>query len=131
MKVSVTGEEEAEEDRWQVWLKVLVRGVPGNLGDIAGWYTIFDLGGIYDLNVGKDWMAANLLIIDHETNTLHMLEPDWTDLQESSRLQSTMVTTSLVGLRPHQGRLREVRAQCKAVARRSAINLVSTSFVTR
>jgi len=80
MRVSVAGEEKAEEDRWQVWLKVSVRGVTGNRVNISGWYTIFDLGGIYDLIVGKDWMAANLHIIDHKTNTLHMLEPTWSDL---------------------------------------------------
>jgi len=131
MGVSVAGEEKAEEDRWQVSLKASVRGVTGNRIDISGWYTIFDLGGIYDLIVGKDWMAANLHIIDHKTNTLHMLEPDWSDLQQGSRLPSTIVTTSLVGLRPHQGRMREVRAHCKTVARRSAINLVSTSFVAK
>jgi len=76
-------------------------------------------------------MAANLHIIDHKINTLHMLEPDWTDLQQCSRLLSTIVTTSLVGLQPHQGQSREVRAHCKRVARRSAINLVSTFFVTK
>jgi len=103
MRVSIAGEEKAEEDRWQVWLKASVRGVTGNRVDISGWYTIFDLGGIYDLIVGKDWMAANLHIIDHKSNTLHMLEPDWSDLQQGSRLPSTIVTTSLVGLRPHQG----------------------------
>jgi hypothetical protein len=103
MRVSVAGEEKAEEDRWQVWLKASVRGVTGNRVDISGWYSIFDLGGIYDLIVGKDWMAANLHIIDHKTNTLHMLEPDWSDLQQGSRLPLTMVTTSLVGLRPLQG----------------------------
>ena len=131
MRVSVAGEEKVEEDRWQVWLKVSVGVVTGNRVNISGWYTIFDLGGIYDLIVGKDWMASNLHIIDHKTNTLHMLEPDWTDLQQCSRLPSTIVTTSLVGLRPHQGQLREVRAHCKLVARRSAINLVSTFIVTK
>jgi len=65
MRVSVAGEEKVEEDRWQVWLKALVRGVTGNRVDISGWYTIFNSGGIDDLIVGKDWMAANLDIIDH------------------------------------------------------------------
>ena len=54
MRVSVAGEEEAEEDRWQVWLKVSVRVVTGNRVDISGWYTIFDLGAIYVLISGKD-----------------------------------------------------------------------------
>jgi hypothetical protein len=128
MGVSVAGEEKAEEDRWQVWLKALVRGVTGNCVDISRRYTIFDLGGIYDLIVGNDLMAANLHIINQKTNTLHMLEPDWSDLQQGSRLPSTIVTMSLVGLRPHQGRLREVRSHCKT---KSAINLVSASCVAK
>ena len=129
MRVSVAGEEKVEEDRWQVWLKVAVRGVTGNRINISRWYTIFDLGGIYNLIVGKDWMAAYLHIINHKTNTLHMLEPNWTDLQQGSHLPSTIITTSLVGQRPHQGQLREVRVHCKTVACRSAIDLVSMSFV--
>jgi hypothetical protein len=79
MRVSVTGEQKVEEDRWQVWVKASIRGVTGNRIDISGWYTIFNLGGIQDLIVGKDWIAANLHIIDYKTNTLHMLEPDWPD----------------------------------------------------
>ena len=93
MRVSVAGEEKAEEDRWQVWLKASVRGITSNGIDISGWYTIFDLQGIYDLFMGKDWMAANLHIIDHKTNTLHMLKPDWTILQQGSHLPSTTITT--------------------------------------
>jgi hypothetical protein len=103
MRVSVAGKEKAEEDRWQIWLKASVRGVTGNRVDISRCYTIFNLGGIFDLIVGKDWTAANLHIFDHKTNTLHMLEPDWSDLQQGSRLRSTIVMTSLVSLRPHQG----------------------------
>jgi hypothetical protein len=101
MIVSVAGEEKAEEDRWQVWLKASVQGITGNCVDISGWYTIVHLRGISDLIVGKDWMAANLHIIDHKTNTLHMLEPDLSDLQQGSGLPSTIITTSLLGLRPH------------------------------
>jgi len=131
MTVSVAGEEKVEEDRWQIWLRALVRGVTANRVNISGWYTVFDLGGIYDLNVGKDQMAANLHIIDHKTNTVHMLEPDWYDLQPGSRLPSTIVTTSRVCLRSRQGQLREVRAHCMTVARRSAVNLVSTFFFAK
>ena len=63
---------------------------------------IFHLGGIYDLIVGKEWMAANLHIIDHKTNTVQMLESDGADVQQGSRLPSTIVTTSLVGQGTHQ-----------------------------
>jgi hypothetical protein len=76
----------------------LVRGITGNRVNISGWYIIFDLGGIYDLIVGKDWIAANLHIIDDKTNTSHMLQPNWFDLQQGSRLLSRIVTTSRVGL---------------------------------
>ena len=131
MRVSVAGEETAAENRWQVWLKASVRGVTSNHVDISGWYTIFDSGGIHCLIVGKDLMAANLHILDHKTNTLHMLEPDWTELPEGSCLPSTIFTTSLVGLRPHQGRMREVHAHCKTAARRSAVNMLSTSFLAK
>ena len=103
MRVSVAGDEKAVENRWQVRLDVSIRSIAGNRVDISGWYMVFDLGGIYDLIVGKDWMAVNLHLIDHKTNTLHMLEPDWTVLQQGSRLPSTIITTSLIGLRPHQG----------------------------
>ena len=87
---------EAEEDKWQDWMNASVRGVTSNRIDISGWYTFFDLEGIYDLIVGNDWMAANLHIIDHKINTQHMLERDWTDLQQDSCHPSTIVMTSLV-----------------------------------
>jgi hypothetical protein len=131
MRVSLTAKEKTEEDRLQVWLKESVRGVTGNYIHTSGWSRIFDLGGIYDQIVGKHWMAANLQIIDHKTNTLYMLEPDWSDMQAGSRLLSTIVTTLLIGLGPYQARLREVRAHCKTVACRSAINLVAVSFATK
>jgi len=79
MTLSVAGEEKVEDDWWQVWLKASVRGVTGKQSDISWWYMIFHLGGIYDLIVGKDWLAANLHIIDLETNTLPMMEPNWND----------------------------------------------------
>jgi hypothetical protein len=80
MRVSVAGEEKVEEDRCQVWLKAWVRGINCNHVDISGWYAIFQLGGSCDQIVGKDRMAANLHIIDHKTNTGHMVEPDWSDM---------------------------------------------------
>jgi len=100
MTVSGTGEENAEEDRWQVWLNGSMRDVTTNHVPISGWYMIADLGGIYHLIFGKNWMAANLHNIDHKTNTLHMLEPNWTDLRHCSHLPSTIITTLLVGLQP-------------------------------
>ena len=54
MRVSVAGEENAEENRWEVWLKQSVRGVTGNHVIISRLYMIFDLGGMYDLIVGID-----------------------------------------------------------------------------
>jgi len=60
-----------------------------------------------------------------------MLEPDWTDSKQGSRLPSTIVMKSVVGPWPHRASLREVRAHCKAVARRSLINLVSAFLVAK
>jgi hypothetical protein len=57
-----------------------------------------DLEGLYNLIVGQYWMAAKLCSIHHKTNTLHMLEPDWTDVQQGSHHLLTIVTTLLVGL---------------------------------
>jgi len=76
-------------------------------------------------------MAANLPSIDQKINTLHMLERDWTDLQQDSCHLSTIVTTSLVDWRPPHGPLREVRAHCNRVARRSVINMVPESLVAK
>jgi len=90
-----------EEDRWQVWLHDSMRDLSDNHIDIFGWYTVFHLGGIYDLIDGKDWMADNLHLIDHKSNTLHMLEPNWSELKQGTHLPSTIITTSLVGLQPH------------------------------
>ena len=80
MRVSVADEEKVEEDKWQVWLNASVSGVTSNRVDLSAWYTIFNLGGICDQIVGKDWMAANLHIISHKTNTPRMLEPNWTEV---------------------------------------------------
>jgi len=61
-----------------------------------------------------------------------MLEPDWTDWQDISHLPSTIVTSSSHGsLWPHQEPLREDRAHCRTVAHRSAIKVVSASFVAK
>jgi hypothetical protein len=76
-------------------------------------------------------MAANLDIVDDKTNTVHMLEPNWTDLQQGFHYPSTIVMTSLLGLQPHKGQLREVQAHCKSVAPRSVITIVSMFFVAK
>jgi hypothetical protein len=43
-------------------------------------------------------MAVNLHLIEHKTNTLHMLELDWTVLQQGFRLILTIITIWLAGL---------------------------------
>jgi hypothetical protein len=131
MRVSVAAAEKAEEDRWQIGMKVSVGGITGNHVNISRWYTIFDLGDMSDLIVDKDWMAPNLHIINKKTNTLHMREPNWTGFPQGSRLQSTIVTTSLVSLQLHKEQLSKVRAHWKTVAHTSEIHIDSVSFFVR
>jgi len=109
----------------------MLRGITGNRINISNWYTIFDLRGIYYLILGIDWIATNLHVINHKTNTLHLLEPNYTDLEQGSHLASTIGKSSLSSLRRLQQQCREVWAHCSTAACRSAINMVSTSFVTK
>jgi hypothetical protein len=129
MKVTTAGKEGEEQERWQVYLRnATMRGEKGNTINVDGWYTIFDLKGCYDLIIGKNWMAKNPHLIDYRTNTLHMLEADWSTLGKGGVAQFN-VQTSLYGLRPHQGRESEVTSFCKGVVERAGIHLLSAREV--
>lgn len=131
MKVTTAGKRGKEQERWQVYLKkATIRGEKGNTVDISGWYTIYDLKGCYDLIVGKSWMAENPHLIDYHANTLHILDADWSQLTAKKKAE-LRITASLYGLRPHQGREREVAAHCEEVATRAGIHLISAAEVRR
>jgi hypothetical protein len=131
MKVTTAGKEGEEQERWQVYLRnATMRGEKGNTINVDGWYTIFDLKGCYDLIIGKNWMAKNPHLIDYQTNTLHMLEADWSTLGKGGIAQFN-VQTSLYGLRPHQGRESEVTSFCKGVVERAGIHLLSAREVRK
>jgi len=131
LRVHIAGDEIAEVDCRQSCLNASIRWVTSNHVNIPGWYTIFDLGDIYDLIVAKDWMAANLHIIDHKTSILHLLVPDWTNWQQGAHRLSTTIMISMVGLRPHWEPWREGQAYCRMVDHRIEINIVPASFITK
>jgi hypothetical protein len=131
MKVTTAGKEGEEQERWQVYLKnATMRGEKGNTINVDGWYTIFDLKGCYDLIIGKNWMAKNPHLIDYQTNTLHMLEADWSTLSKGGVAQFN-IQASLYGLRPHQGRESEVTSFCKGVVERAGIHRFPHERFTR
>jgi hypothetical protein len=131
MKVTTAGRPEQEQERWQVYLKhATIRGERGNTVDVSGWYTIYDLNGCYDLIIGKSWMAKNPHLIDYHTNTLHILDAEWSQLT-MKKTADLRITATLYGLRPHQGREQEVAAHCEQVAARAGIHLVTADEVSR
>jgi hypothetical protein len=94
---------------------------------VAGWYVVYDLQGAYDLIVGKDWHAKNPHLVNAD-NRLHLLEPTWTRLN-SDGCPAFVPSTSLMGLRPHQGRARSLEAHCAEVSTAAGINLISAREV--
>jgi len=58
--VSVTGEEEAEQAKLQVWLNTMIRAVTANQIVMARWNIILHRDRIYNPIVGNAWVAANL-----------------------------------------------------------------------
>jgi len=103
MKVSGAGDKKVEVDGWHHWPNALVRGININRVDISGWYMIVVFGGIGNLFVRTAWMAANRDIISRKTNTLYLQMPNWTDLQYSFHLPSTIITISLDALWTYTG----------------------------
>jgi hypothetical protein len=51
MSVVTTATKHPTMDRYQVWLDGSIWGISGNYTTITSWYTLFDLGGVYDLIV--------------------------------------------------------------------------------
>jgi hypothetical protein len=94
---------------------------------VAGWYVVFHLKGAYDLIVGKDWHAKKPHLVDAD-NRLHLPEPDWTRLNGDG-CPAFVPTTTLMGLRPHQGRARSLEAHCAEVGAAAGIHLISAREV--
>ena len=122
MSIITAGTKHPPEDRYQVWISGRIRGTTGNYADVTGWYTVFDLKGAYDIIIGKNWHSKTRHLVDSE-NVLHLLEADWSLLRDGR--PAFVPKLSLKGLRPHQGRYREVHNHCATVARAASINLIS------
>jgi hypothetical protein len=102
-----------------------MRGTLGNSVAIDRWYTVYDLNGNYDSIVGKNWMSANPHLIDHATNTVHLLRGDWSTLLGG--LPKLVPESSIVGLRSHQGGIRETENYCRSVAEAAGISVISAT----
>jgi transposase InsO family protein len=128
MSIITAGTKHPPTDRYQVWLKGRIRGITGNYVDISGWFTLFDLKGAYDLIVGKNWHSKTRHLVD-SNNVLHLLDADWTLLTDGR--PAYVPKLALTGLRPHQGRYREVHNHCAMVAHTASINLISAEETIR
>ena len=74
-----------------------------NYATITGWYTMFDLNGVYDIIVGKKWHSATRHLVD-SNNVLHLLNEE----RSTDGKVAFVPKLSLEWLRPHQGRYRKV-----------------------
>jgi len=122
MSVTTAGIKDPPTNQYQVWLKARIRGITGNYADISGWFTLFDLNGVYDLIIGKNWHSTTLHLVDSD-NVLHLLDADWSLLTDGR--PAFLPRLSLIGLRPPQGRYREVQSHCATIAKAANINLIS------
>jgi hypothetical protein len=93
MCITVAGDEKAEEAILQVWFDMPIKGITANRMDILEWQNISHSQDIYYLIVGNDCIAANVHIINDKTNTVYMLKPKPTDLEQHSHLPSGIVST--------------------------------------
>jgi len=121
MSIITAGTKHPPEDRYQVWLNGRIRGITENYADVTGWYTVFDLKGAYDIIIGKNWHSKIRHLVDSD-NVLHLLDADWSLLTDGR--PPLVPKLVLKGLRPHQGRYREVHNHCAAVAKAASINLI-------
>jgi len=128
MSIITAGTKHSPEDRYQVWLNGRIRGITGNYVDVTSWYTVFDLKGAYDIIIGKNWHSKTRYLVDSD-NVLHLLDADWSLLTDGR--PAFVPKLALKGLRPHQGRYREVHNHCTAVAKAASINLISADETRR
>jgi len=128
MSIITAGTKHPPEDRYQVWLNGRIGGITGNYVDVTSWYTVFDLKGAYDIIIGKNWHSKTHHLVDSDS-VLHLLDADWSLLTDGRPAFVPKLT--LKGLRPHQGRYREVHNHCAAVAKAASINLISADETRR
>jgi len=83
---------------------------------------------VYDLIIGKNWHSTTRHLVDSD-NVLHLLDADWSLLTDG-RL-AFVPRLSLTGLRPHQGRYREVQSHCATIPKAADINLISAEETER
>ena len=126
MTVTTASTKHPPTNRYQVWLKARICGITGNYVEITGWFTLFDLNGTYDLIVGKNWHSTTRHLVDSD-NVLHLLDEE----RAADGRLAFVPKLSLKGLRPHQGRYREVHNHCAAVAQAARINLISADETRR
>jgi len=89
---------------------------------------VFDLKGAYDIIIGKNWHSKTRHLVDSD-NVLHLLDADWSLLTDGR--PAFVPRLALEGLRPHQGRYREIHNHCAAVAQVASINLMSADETRR
>jgi len=128
MSIITVGTKHPPEDRYQVLLNGRICGITGNYADVTGWYTVFDLKGTYDILIGKNWHSKTRYLVDSD-NILHLLDADWSLLTDGR--PAFVPKLALKGLRPHQGRYREVHNHCAAEAKAASINLISADETRR
>ena len=107
MSVITAGIKHPPTNRYQVWLKARIRGITGNYADISGWFTLFDLNGVYDLIIGKNWHSTTRHLVDSD-NVLHLLDADWSLLTDGR--PAFVPRLSLTGLRPHPSGKKNLRS---------------------
>jgi len=120
MSVITAGTKHPTSERYQVWLEGNIGGIAGNYAAITGWYMLFDLKGPYDLIVGKNWHSTTRQMVDAE-NVLHLLDEE----RSADGRVAFIPKLALKGLRPQQGRYREVHNHWRSVAWVVSINLIS------
>jgi len=128
MSIITAGTKHPPEDRYQVWLNGQIRSSTGNYVDVTGWYTVLDLEGAYDIIIGKNWHSKTRHLVDSD-NVLHLLDADWSLLMDGR--PAFVPKLALRGLRPYQGRYREVHNLWVAVGKVASINLISTDETRR
>jgi len=98
MSMITAGTKHPTSKRYQVWLEGNIHGIAENYTAITGWYTLFDLKGVYDLIVGKNWDLMTRHMVD-SGNVFHLLD----EKRSADGHVAFVPKLALKGLQPHQG----------------------------